>query len=47
MSQENVEVVRGLFAAIDDEDWEPLSGFLIRRSNGRRLKARSTGMKAS
>jgi ketosteroid isomerase-like protein len=27
MSQENVEVVRGLFAALDDQDWEAALGF--------------------
>jgi ketosteroid isomerase-like protein len=26
MSQENVEVVRGLFAALDDQDWEATLG---------------------
>jgi ketosteroid isomerase-like protein len=27
MSEENVEIVRGLFAALDDQDWEAALGF--------------------
>ena len=47
MSREDVEVVRGLFTALDNQDWEAPSGPLIRPSNGRRQKARFAGLKAS